>query len=241
MKRPKLCVPLTGRTREEIDEQLIVIVPKQPDLIELRADFLYNIDNVEYVLSIVENVIKKSNIPLLFTIRSEREGGEPIHLTEEEKVTLLAEVSSQSDVTYVDYEVQNSEQYVRQVKEAVDDNDKQLILSYHNFNETPKNNELIKQFVHMEMYGAHMAKVAVMPNSKKDVLRLLHLTKEVDELLSIPVMTMSMGDLGKYSRLMGWIYGCALTFGVGVESSAPGTIPIDELRYVNDEVGCIIE
>lgn len=240
MKRPKLCVPLTGRTREEIDEQLLVIVPKQPDVIELRADFLNNIDNVEYVLSIVESISEKSNIPLLFTIRSEREGGESIPLTEEEKVTLLAEVCSQSDVTYVDYELENNEQYVRQVKEAVDENGKQLILSYHNFNETPTNNELIKRFVHMEMYGAHMAKVAVMPNSKNDVLRLLHLTKEVSELLSIPVMTMSMGDLGKYSRLMGWIYGSALTFGVGVESSAPGQIPIDELKNVIDEVESLI-
>lgn len=241
MEKPKVCVSLTGKTREEIDAQLKLIVPKQPDLIELRADFLDNLENVEYVLSVIENIIEKANIPLLFTIRSPHEGGESISLTEEEKVTLLTEVCAHSDVSYVDYEVENDKQYVKSVKKAVDENGKKLILSYHNFKETPINNHLIKRFILMEMYGAHIAKVAVMPNKKSDVFRLLQLTKEVDELLSIPVLTMSMGELGKYSRLMGWIYGSIITFGLGVESSAPGQIPVEDLkRLINDTESLLI-
>lgn len=240
MKKPKLCTPLTGGTRQEIDEQLELIVPKQPDIIEFRADFLENIDNVEYVLSIVESIINQIDVPLLFTIRSEREGGESISLTEEEKVTLLKEICAHSDVKYIDYEVANEEKYVKTVQEAAEQNDKKLILSYHNFHETPDNNNLIKRFVQMEMSGAHIAKVAVMPKNEADMFRLLHLTKEVDQLLSIPVMTMSMGDIGKYSRIMGWVYGSVITFGVGVQSSAPGQIPIEVLRSAINQTSSLI-
>ena len=35
-----------------------------------------------------------------------------------------------------------------------------------------------------------------MPNSKKDVLNLLHLTMEMSEKLSKPLITMSMGQMG---------------------------------------------
>lgn len=240
MKKPKLCVPLTGGTRQDIDNQLKLIVPKQPDIIEFRADFLENIDNVEYVLSTIDSIINQIEVPLLFTIRSEHEGGEPISLTEEEKVALIKEVCAKSDVTYIDYEVANDEKFVRTVQEAAEQNDKKLILSYHNFDETPDNNNLIKRFVQMEMYGAHVAKVAVMPKDKADVLRLLYLTQDVDQLLSIPVMTMSMGDIGKYSRAMGWVYGSIMTFGVGVQSSAPGQIPIEDLRLAINKTYALI-
>lgn len=240
MKKPKICVPLTGKTREEINNQLDIIIPKHPDLIELRADFLENIENVEYVLSIIENIIEKTDIPLLFTIRSEREGGEPISLTEEEKMTLLNEVCANSDVTYIDYEIENDKKYILSISEITKEHDKKLIYSYHNFKETPTNDELLKKFILMELYGAHLAKIAVMPKNKEDVFRLLQLTKQADELLSIPVASMSMGDLGKYSRLMGWVYGSALTFGLGVESSAPGQIPIEDLQSVINKTELLI-
>lgn len=241
MNKPKICVPLTGRTRQEINDQLDIIVDKNPDIIELRADFLDNIDNVEYVLSIVDSIIDIIEVPLLFTIRSEREGGETIPLTEEEKVFLLKEVCESTNITYIDYEVENDKSYVIEVKEAAEQNNKQLILSYHNFESTPPNHELLKRFLLMEMFGANIAKVAVMPENRQDVFRLLQLTKEVDDIISIPLITMSMGELGAYSRLMGWVYGSILTFAVGVESSAPGQIPIDKLRQIINDTESVIE
>jgi 3-dehydroquinate dehydratase-1 len=45
-----------------------------------------------------------------------------------------------------------------------------------------------------------------------------------------PLITMSMGDLGMISRIAGGIFGSDLTFGSGGKTSAPGQIPMDELR-----------
>jgi 3-dehydroquinate dehydratase-1 len=43
---------------------------------------------------------------------------------------------------------------------------------------------------------------------------------------------MSMGGYGSVSRMVGIVFGSALTFAVGKSSSAPGQIPIEELRTV---------
>ena len=36
---PKVCIPLTGRNREEIVEEIKIVKKCEPDLIEWRADF----------------------------------------------------------------------------------------------------------------------------------------------------------------------------------------------------------
>ncbi len=229
-KAPYVCTPLTGKTKVEILEQLDKILPQQPDLIEWRADFLTDLADVELVLGLIQEIKGKTDIPLLFTIRAEHEGGEKITLTEEDKVSLISQVCKQTDVDFVDYETSNEEKYVKTLRDISKENNKQLILSYHNFKVTPDNDEIIERARQAEAYGADIAKFAVMPNSKEDVLRLLEVTKTIDDMLEVPVVTMSMGDLGGLSRIVGWAYGSIITFGVGVELSAPGQIPVKKLR-----------
>ena len=73
-------------------------------------------------------------------------------------------------------------------------------------------------------------KIAVMPENKEDVYHLLEATRKMDEQLNVPIITMSMGEKGALSRVIGWAYGSVLTFGVGVEASAPGQVPVKALR-----------
>lgn len=229
-KPPYICVPITGKEEEEILQQLEKIVPQSPDLIEWRADFFAHLDNVELILRLVNEIKAKTDIPLLFTIRAEHEGGEKISLTEEEKVHIICEVCRKTSVDFVDFETSNKEHSVQAISEVSKEYHKLLILSYHNFSETPDNGELIERAKQAETLGANIAKFAVMPNSKEDVFRLLEVTRKLDQILDIPVITMSMGDTGALSRIIGWAYGSIVTFGVGVESSAPGQIPVGKLR-----------
>jgi 3-dehydroquinate dehydratase-1 len=105
-----------------------------------------------------------------------------------------------------------------------------LILSYHNFKATPPAAELAATFRKAETLGGDVAKVAVMPQKLHDVLTLLEATLDASESLAIPVLTMSMGGYGSLSRMIGWTFGSVITFAVGQSSSAPGQIPIDDLR-----------
>ena len=50
--------------------------------------------------------------------------------------------------------------------------------------------------------------------------------------LQIPIISMSMGPYGSLTRMFGFAFGSALTFAVGQSSSAPGQVPIEDLRVV---------
>ncbi|MGM8211254.1 type I 3-dehydroquinate dehydratase [Virgibacillus sp. W0430] len=229
-KHPYICTPLTGKTKEIILNQLDTVVTQEPDIIEWRADFLSSLSETDEVIEIIDGIKSKTKIPLLFTIRAEHEGGEKISLTEKEKVQLIRAVCERTSVDMIDYETSNETNYVKTLKSIAEASNKKLILSYHNFSETPNKAEIIERAKQAESLGADIAKFAVMPNSKEDVFQLLDATREIDALLNIPVVTMSMGDIGGFSRIVGWAYGSIITFGVGVELSAPGQIPVKQLR-----------
>jgi 3-dehydroquinate dehydratase-1 len=83
----------------------------------------------------------------------------------------------------------------------------------------------------MHGQGADVAKLAVMPRSAGDVLRLLEITWEArNRFPRLPLCTMSMGRLGTLSRVAGFLFGSDMAFAVGQETSAPGQIPIAEAR-----------
>lgn len=237
---PLICTPLTGKTEKEIIEQVDVILPKKPDLIEWRADFFMNLHDTMAVLQMIERIKEKTEIPLLFTIRSVHEGGEDISLSEAEKVALLQAVCEQSAINIIDYEVANEKKDVAHLREVSKKHGKTLILSYHNFKETPDKKTLLDIARKMEVFQADVMKLAVMPQEKSDVFRLLQVTRTLDEQFSQPIITMSMGELGVLSRIIGWTFGSVVTFAVGVSASAPGQVPVDTLRELIENMRSIM-
>lgn len=231
-KIPYICTPLTGKNKEEIMDEIDLVLPEKPDMLEWRADFLHKLDDLPYVFSVLEGIAEKSDLPLLFTIRSIHEGGQQISLSEEQKMKLISEVCKNDAISLIDYEVSSDSANIKELRRVSQKHGKQLILSYHNFNCTPSEEEIMKKLFLAEFYGADIAKAAVMPKTEGDVLRLLQLTNNAGKALDIPLITMSMGSLGAISRIIGWSYGSILTFGSGVKESAPGQIPVRRLRQL---------
>lgn len=105
-----------------------------------------------------------------------------------------------------------------------------MIGSFHDFARKPPRAELVARFVAMQAGGADIARVAVMPHDLHDVLTLLQATLEARKRLDLPLISMSMGPLGALTRLCGWVFGSSVSFVVGAEASAPGQLPIADLR-----------
>src|SRR5699024_6043573 len=204
---PYICTPITGSTKEAVLSQLHTTLKTLPDMIEWRADFLQELNNTELVLQIIKDIKSQTDLPLLFTIRAQHEGGEKIALTEEEIVELLQVVCEQSAVEMIDFETSNLEKHVIDIRKVSKKHEKKLILSYHNFSETPSDEALLHRAEQAQSLGADIAKFAVMPRDKEDVYQLLQVTKELDDRLEIPIVTMSMGEMGAISRVIGWAFG----------------------------------
>jgi 3-dehydroquinate dehydratase-1 len=109
-----------------------------------------------------------------------------------------------------------------------------LIASFHDFQRTPSADEIFARLEAAGRAGADVAKAAVMAESPEDVLTLLSATVRGRRELGLPLITMSMGPYGSLTRLFGWAFGSAVSFAVGAASSAPGQLPIEALRRVNE-------
>jgi 3-dehydroquinate dehydratase-1 len=230
---PLICTPVVGRTREAVLGELATVLAKRPDLVEWRVDFFEGIADTGAVTELAAEMRRRAgDTPILFTRRSDREGGEAVPLSEEEVVALYEAVCGSGSIDIVDYETGNPAERVRRVREASRAHGVAMIQSYHNFAVTSTREEMMERLAAAERQGADIAKLTVMPTKLEDVLELLAVTAEAAKALSIPVMTMSMGGYGSLTRMFGWVFGSAITFAVGDRSSAPGQVPIDDLRTV---------
>ena len=232
-REPLLCTPLVGASEAAIERELAVILPKRPDVLEWRVDFFSGIADPRRVLALGQTLQQQAGaIPIIFTRRSIREGGNPIPLDEAHVFKLYAAVCEAGWVDLFDYELSVEPRYFQQAVTLARDTGCRLIASYHNFQETPDAATLLAKFVAMQQAGADIAKIAVMPRELRDVLTLLDATLTARNTLTLPIISMSMGAYGSLSRLFGWMFGSSVSFAVGEQSSAPGQIPIEQLQTV---------
>jgi len=232
-KVPHVCAPLVGRSREAVLEELRIVLSKGPDLVEWRVDGFEGIGSAAEVVRLAGELRQRAGpTPILFTRRSTHEGGEPIPIGEEAVIELYEAVCASRSVDLVDYELSQPAENMARLRDAARRSDVRLVASFHDFQRTPPQEALVERFQAAERSGADVAKVAVMARGLDDVLTLLGATLKARQALRIPIITMSMGPLGSLARMFGWVFGSSVTFAIGDAGSAPGQVPIEDVRTV---------
>ncbi len=228
---PAICAPLVARTRADLIAETQAVAAKRPDLLEWRVDFFAAIADPAEVLAAAAGVRQAAaGLPILFTRRAPREGGQPLPIDEPKVLALYEAVAASGCVDLMDFEMGNAAADVERVRALTRKHALPLVLSFHDFHRTPVAADLMARFTQAQRLGADVAKVAVMPQTMADVHVLLGATLQASGELSIPVISMAMGGLGAVSRLCGGVFGSALTFAVGASASAPGQIAIEDVR-----------
>ncbi len=228
---PLICSPLVAGDINELARQADRLIALSPDLIEWRLDHYTDYDkpeNIREALSILRQATGET--PIILTCRSAAEGGNcRLSIQNRLKVNQTAVAGQQID--FIDTELSNGAEAITALKRDCDQSNTKLILSYHDFKQTPDKFALLDRLKAAQDQGAHIAKIAVMPQTPKDVLTLLDAAYSArTTILEIPIIAISMGKMGIISRIAGGFYGSDITFAVGQKSSAPGQIPVNELR-----------
>ncbi|WP_307893705.1 type I 3-dehydroquinate dehydratase [Bacillus swezeyi] len=228
---PKICVPLVGETLGQLKEEAAFLQTFDADVAEWRADFYEGVEDIEKVteaLSEIRGLLKET--PLIFTFRSAREGGEK-DVSPEYYFSLNETVIKTGLADLIDIELFHDERAVKAATEAAHANEVAVIISNHDFEKTPATEEMISRLKKAQELGADLPKIAVMPETPADVLRLLEATYTMHEQYAKrPIITMSMAGKGVVSRLAGEVFGSAMTFGAAKKASAPGQIAAGELK-----------
>jgi 3-dehydroquinate dehydratase I len=74
---PKICVPIVAKTKEEIIMEALSFANIPVDIVEWRVDWFEDIFDNEKIIDVLKDLVPAlKNIPLLFTFRTSKEGGE---------------------------------------------------------------------------------------------------------------------------------------------------------------------
>ncbi len=230
---PKICVPIVASTKDGIIEEARNIKNLPADIVEWRVDWFENVfefDKVKDVLKELRETL--GDMPILMTFRTSKEGGEK-SIEDEAYAELNIKAAETGLVDAVDVEVFTGDEVVKRIIEGAHAAGVKVVASNHDFDKTPDKDDIVRRLCKMQELGADVPKIAVMPQSKKDVLTLLTATEEMaTEHADRPIITMSMAGTGVISRLAGEVFGSALTFGAAAKASAPGQMGVEDLKDV---------
>ena len=224
-KHPRICVPLTGTTNEEIIKQALAAETSDAEIIEWRADYYKKVDSLSDVLDVLSHVrtTLKSKV-FLFTFRTIEEGGQ-ISFTLTQYKHLCLGVAESGLIDMIDIELEKAEFLGRNFIQKIKEHQVKLVLSSHDFDKTPEDAVLILKIGIMNQFGADIGKLAMMPHNVQDVLRLMGIINKARGFNQLPLAVMSMGNLGKISLI-----DSVMTFAALDQASAPGQIPVERMK-----------
>ena len=194
------------------------------DIIEWRADFLPK----EAILQVAPAIFEKfAGRELLFTLRTRAEGGE-IDLDSAEYVQIIKDVAQLYQPEYIDFEYFSHKDVFEEMLDFPN-----LVLSYHNFQETPEN--MMEILSELTSLTPKVVKVSVMAHTEQDVLDLMNFTRGFKTLNpEQEYVTISMGKVGKVSRITSNVTGSSWSFASLDEVSAPGQISLSSMKKIRE-------
>lgn len=232
--KPKVIVPIVGSNEAEIIGRASQLRNEPLNVVEWRVDFYDSVFDIPKVIDTLYKLRETlGDIPILFTFRTRKEGGEKA-ITSEQYIELNTAVANSKYADAIDVEIFSGDEVVRSLVAAAHAAGVLVVGSNHDFDKTPAKADLIYRMRKMQDMGADIPKIAVTPQSGADIITLLDATQEMHFCYaSGPIVTMSMSK-GVISRLCGEVFGSAMTFGMVGQASAPGQIPVQELQTVLD-------
>ena len=213
-----ICVPIFEKNYESVIQSAKNSIEAGADLVEFRIDAMDHPNPDDVV-----NIIRDINHPLIATNRRIDEGGF-FKGSESKRTEILLEAAKHADI--IDIELLTDSNLMNKVIKA----SKSTIISYHDFEKTPPV-DILLEVVSRENKLGDIAKFAVMPNNISDTLVVLNVLSQVENTVGI-----SMGDIGKYTRIVAPLFGSPITFASLNSKSAPGQLDIQSTKNFLDKL-----
>ena len=182
---------------------------RQADLIELRLDFIKDINEKN-----LEKLIRSTKKKTIVTDRKNR-----INLINR-AIELKANL--------IDLDISTGEKTIKKIIQ----NKKQtkIIVSFHNFKKTNKK-ELTNKYNQINKLNPDIIKIAAKANSIDDNITIFNLIDKAKK-ENKKIIALCMGEMGQISRILGPLMGSYLTFAKQGNGSAPGQLDIDTLKNI---------
>ena len=227
---PAIAVPLTAKEKGPLLSEARAAREAGADLVEWRADSYgdKSSESILKTLSALAEVLEPH--PLIFTLRTKAEGGSQLELSWKDYADLGLLAAKSGMVDFVDVEVLRGGKKAAKLVAGIQSEGVRAIASSHDFTQVAENEVLKEKLKTLQDSGADIIKIAVMPSNLSDTHRFMDVIREFSLECPVPIIAMAMGEMGQESRIYGERYGSCLTFGTVGASSAPGQLPVGELK-----------
>ena len=202
------------------------------DILEMRIDMLLasGVPEISDVFDVITKIRQRFEIPIIVTYRMTAEGG-AVDVSEDERLEVLQKALELADAVDIELNCAKCSEFATCAHEM----GKTVIVSNHDFKNTPPVSEMVAKLKQAHVAGADIAKLAVTPHSYMDVVAVEEATISAGE--NGCVCTISMGGLGKHSRVTLPVYGSKLTYAAVGDATASGQMSADVVRYMLDALG----
>jgi 3-dehydroquinate dehydratase-1 len=227
-----LCVPIGPQTQDALPALLDQAAAAKPDLIEWRCDAMGLLSDKAQGACL--DIMAEKHIPILYTFRDFSEGGACSEADSDFREKAILQAIDHPAVAYVDIEASQSEKMIKTVRKAARRQDKQLILSYHNFKKALKPKAFKQKLYDIAEKNPDVIKIAMQAESKEDILQssygILRFIKKSH--WQKPIIFIMMGTCGRLLRIAPEYFGGSLTYAALSESAAtaPGQLSPDQIR-----------
>ena len=221
----KICVSIMPKSLTEVLKLIEKCEKHGADFIEVRLDCFADFKGLKDIAGCTET-------PLIATIRPSKCGGK--FSGKKQRVKILSDIAS-SWFEYADFELDFPG--LKIVVENLRGLDVKPIISFHDFERTPKKEELRRILKSEIEAGADVCKIVTTAQSLQDNLTLLQFL--YDEGKKSKIVCFAMGPLSKPSRLLSPIYGGYFTIASlerGMETAA-GQMTIEEMKAAYKALG----
>ena len=231
--KPVVCVPIVDNTIARSIETARVLSLREVPVIEWRLDYLREINDKDAIIKGLREFASICNRSItIATIRTKSQGGLS-SFNESELELYLSLIANNNLVDFIDVEYFTYER-PRKLIDSLKSLGAKVICSNHDFNETPDDEMILNILEEMELSDCDVVKMAVMPDNATDVTRFMDVCNSFAVNTKKLFVAMSMGDIGRVSRLAGSVTGSCITFGANGKSSAPGQIEYKKLMDIID-------
>ena len=222
----RICVSVLPETVAEALELVERAENHGADLIEVRLDSLKKHSGLA-------DIAGCGKVPMIATNRSAKSHGKFRGNETERKQILLN--AARNGFEYVDIELSTSK--LGNIVSDVHGMGVKSVVSFHDFNETPRPSQMEEVLKKELASGADVCKVVTTAKSVEDNLTVLNFVSKACK--SAKTVCFSMGELGKISRLLSPLFGGFFTF-ASLEKgreTASGQLTIQEMRTAYEALG----
>ena len=217
--KTEVCIPITATKLENAIKDMKQ-AEKLADLVELRIDFIKDIDKKK-----LKKLLKNKKKKVIVTCRPKGMYGN--YNGKEEKRIELIKNAIELNADYIDIEMESNN---KEIKDMISNKkNSKIIVSHHNSKETPSLRELNNKYNEIKKLNPDLVKIVATADSINDNFTIFNLLKGKSGLIAF-----CMGVRGQISRILAPKYGSRITFASLKEGkeSASGQISIEEMKNV---------